>query len=65
MTKVILFAALIACIVVPFRIFCKGEKTKKRYKMTLAINGAMFLGLMLATGVMMFGTRTPAEHHHT
>ena len=55
MTKVILFAALIACIVVPFRIFCKGEKTKKRYKMTLAINGAMFLGLMLATGVMMFG----------
>lgn len=55
MTKVILFAALIACIVVPFRIFFKGEKTKKRYKMTLAINGAMFLGLMLATGVMMFG----------
>ena len=65
MTKVILFAALIACIVVPFRIFCKGEKTKKRYKMTLAINGAMFLGLMLATGVMMFGGSASAAEAAT
>ena len=53
--KVLLFAALIACIVVPFRVFCKGEQTKSRYKKTLALNGAMFFGLMLATGVMMFG----------
>ncbi|HJC22560.1 MAG TPA: ATP synthase subunit C [Candidatus Eisenbergiella merdavium] len=55
MLKVLLFAALISCIVVPFRYFCKGEQTKGRYKKTLAINGAMFFGLMLATGVMMFG----------
>ena len=40
--KVLLFAALIACIVVPFRVFCKGEQTKSRYKKTLALNGAMF-----------------------
>ena len=58
--KVLLFAALIACIVVPFRVFCKGEQTKSRYKKTLALNGAMFFGLMLATGVMMFGESASA-----
>ncbi len=54
MTKIILFTAFIASIAVPFRIFVKGEKTKKRYKMTLALNGALFFGLMLCTGILMF-----------
>ena len=27
MTKVLLFAALVACIAVPFRVFVKGEQT--------------------------------------
>ena len=54
MTKILLFAAFIASIAVPFRVFSKGEKTKKRYKMTLALNGAMFFGLMLFTGILMF-----------
>ena len=54
MTKVLLFAALVACIAVPFRVFVKGEQTKHRYKTTLALNGVMFFGLMLFTGVMMF-----------
>ena len=42
MTKVLLFAALVACIAVPFRVFVKGEQTKHRYKTTLALNGVMF-----------------------
>lgn len=33
---------------------CKREQTKHRYKTTLALNGVMFFGLMLFTGVMMF-----------
>lgn len=28
MTKVLLFAALVACIAVPFRVFVKGESDK-------------------------------------
>ena len=43
MTKILLFAALIACIAVPFRVFVKGEQTKARYRKTLAVNGALFL----------------------
>ena len=54
MTKIVLFAALIACIVIPFRVFVKGEQTKARYKKTLALNGALFFGLMVFTGIMMF-----------
>ena len=48
MTKVLLFAALVACIAVPFRVFVKGEQTKHRYKTTLALNGVMFFGLMFS-----------------
>ena len=53
MAKILLFAAFAACIIVPFRVFVKGEQTKKRYKSTLALNGVMFFGLMLFTGFMM------------
>lgn len=62
MAKILLFAAFAACIIVPFRVFVKGEHTKKRYKSTLALNGVMFFGLMLFTGVMMFsGSASAAE----
>lgn len=61
MTKILLFAAFIASIAVPFRVFVKGEKNKKRYKMTLALNGVMFFGLMLFTGIMMFGGNAFAQ----
>ena len=62
MTKILLFAALIACIAVPFRVFVKGEQTKARYRKTLAVNGALFFGLMVFTGIMMFsGSASAAE----
>ena len=31
MTKVLLFAALVACIAVPFRVFVKGEQTQQAF----------------------------------
>ena len=66
MTKIVLFAALIACIVIPFRVFVKGEQTKARYKKTLALNGALFFGLMVFTGIMMFsGSAFAAETAET
>ena len=60
MAKILLFAAFVACIAVPFRIFVKGERTKKRYKMTLALNGVLFFGLMAATGILLFSGNVKA-----
>lgn len=54
MTKILLFAAFIASIAVPFRVFIKGERSKKRYQRTLAFNGLLFFGLMVFTGILMF-----------
>ena len=47
MAKVLLFTALILSIVVPFRMYFKGERSKRRYKISLAVNALAFFGLML------------------
>ena len=60
MAKVLLFTALILSIVVPFRLYFKGERTKKRYKVSLAVNAIAFFGLMLGTGLVMFGGQASA-----
>ena len=60
MAKVLLFTALILSIVVPFRLYFKGERTKKRYKVSLAVNAIAFFGLMLGTGLVMFGGQATA-----
>lgn len=60
MAKVLLFTALILSIVVPFRLYFKGERTKKRYKVSLAVNALAFFGLMLGTGLVMFGGQASA-----
>ena len=60
MAKVLLFTALILSIVVPFRLYFKGESSKKRYKVSLAVNAIAFFGLMLGTGLVMFGGQASA-----
>lgn len=60
MAKVLLFTALILSIVVPFRMYFKGEKSKRRYKISLAVNAVAFFGLMLGTGLVMFGGQASA-----
>lgn len=45
---------------VPFRLYFKGERTKKRYKVSLAVNAIAFFGLMLGTGLVMFGGQASA-----
>ena len=55
MAKVLLFTALILSIVVPFRMYFKGERSKRRYKISLAVNALAFFGLMLGAGLVMFG----------
>ena len=53
--QIVTAIALIISIIVPFGCFFLGEKTKKRYKRTLAANCFMFFGLV-ATVVAFAGT---------
>ena len=52
--KLLLIAALILSIIIPFGYFLIGEKNKKRYKMTLATNVFFFFGALLVGGIMLF-----------
>lgn len=57
MIQILTAAALILSIIVPFGTFFLGEKTKKRYKKSLACNCFFFFGsLFVATIVMFSGT---------
>ena len=62
MTTLIQFttaAALILSIIVPMGYFFLGQKTKARYKKSLAANCFLFFGTLLVATVMMFtGTVT-------
>lgn len=59
--KLVLGAILTLSIVVPFTYFGLGEKTKKRYKRTLATNTIFFFGAFLVAGIMLFTTGTPVQ----
>ncbi|MBQ6888208.1 MAG: ATPase [Lachnospiraceae bacterium] len=58
--KILLFSALVLSILVPFRVYFKGEATKKRYKVTLAFNCIAFFGIALTASLMLFGTSVSA-----
>ena len=53
--KLVIIAALILSIFIPFGYFLHGERTKKRYKRSIAFN-AFFFGIIVIAGVMMFIT---------
>lgn len=59
--KIILTAALLLSIVIPFAAFSIGEKTKGRYKKTLALNTFMFFGIMIFTSVILFNNTSFAQ----
>ena len=52
--KVLLIAALMLSIIIPFGYFLIGEKNKKRYKRSLAVNVFFFFGAFLGAGIMLF-----------
>ena len=59
MIQILTAAALILSIIVPFGAFFLGEKTKKRYKKSLACNCFFFFGSLLVGTIVMFsGTMT-------
>ena len=58
--QIVTAIALIISIIVPFGYFFLGEKSKKRYKRTLAANCFMFFGVLLVATVVMLLQEQPA-----
>ena len=54
-TKLILIAALILSIILPFGYYLIGEKNRKRYKTTIGVNAFFFFGAFALASVMMLG----------
>ena len=52
--KIVLTAALILSIAVPFGAFAAGEKTRGRYKTALGVNALLFFGTLITASVLMF-----------
>ena len=54
--KLVIIAALILSIFIPFGYLLHGERTKKRYKRSIAFNAVFFFGSIVIAGVMMLIT---------
>lgn len=54
-TKLILSITLILSIILPFGYYLIGEKSKKRYKMTIATNAFFFFGAFAIATIMLLG----------
>ena len=52
--KLLLIAALVLGIIIPFGTFLLGEKSKKRYKRTIGANAFFFFGAFAVAGIMLF-----------
>jgi V/A-type H+-transporting ATPase subunit K len=52
--KLLLIAALMLSIVIPFGTFLLGEKSKKRYKRAVGVNAFFFFSSFVIAGIMMF-----------
>ena len=62
--KLLLIAALVLGIIIPFGTFLLGEKSKKRYKRTIGANAFFFFGAFVVAGIMLF-SGMPAQAAET
>ncbi len=53
--KLLLIAALVLSIIIPFGYYLIGEKTKKRYKRAIGANAFFYFGAFVIATIMMFG----------
>ena len=60
LVKVLLVAALVLSIVVPFGAYFLGEKNRKRYKRSLACNCFFFFSTLALTAVLAYGVNVQA-----
>ena len=58
--KLVLIAALILSIIIPFGYYLIGEKSKGRYKTVLGVNVFFFFGAFVVCSIMMFGGHAEA-----
>lgn len=58
--KIILIAALILSIILPFGAYLIGEKNKGRYKTSLAVNTFFFFGTLILASILLLGDSASA-----
>ncbi len=56
--KLLLIAALVLGIIIPFGYFLLGEHTKRRYKRMLGANVFFYFGAFVIAGIMLFGAES-------
>lgn len=62
LVKITLFIALVLSIVVPFAAYFIGEKSRGRYKKSLAVNVIAFFGILIIGQIVLFtGNAAAAE----
>lgn len=61
LTQIVLAAALILSIIVPFGYYFIGEKNHGRYKTTIGLNAFFFFGTMLIAVAVMFAGSTSVQ----
>ena len=61
LTQIVLAAALILSIIVPFGYYFIGEKNRGRYKTTIGLNAFFFFGTMLIAVAVMFAGSTSVQ----
>lgn len=54
MTQIVLAAALVLSIILPFGYYLVGEQSRGRYKTTIGVNAFFFFGTMLVAAAVMF-----------
>lgn len=54
-------AALILSIIIPFGYFLLGERTKARYKKSIAANSFFFFGTILVASIVMFAVPSSVQ----
>ena len=55
LVKLLIIAALVLSIILPFGVYLLGEKKKGRFKAALACNVFFFFGTLVIASVMLFG----------
>lgn len=60
MVRVLLVAALVLSIMVPFGAYFLGEQSRKRYKRTLGVNCFFFFGTLALAAVLAYGGNVQA-----
>jgi V/A-type H+-transporting ATPase subunit K len=59
--KLLLIAALVLGIILPFGYYLLGEKNKKRYKRAIAANTFFYFGCFVIATIMMWGGQAQAS----